>query len=64
MLKTWWLTFLVFHVLYYHDFQLYLMLSLRLQKLHRVLELNQSQWLKRCVEFNFQKRTEAEKSGD
>ena len=32
--------------------------------MHRLLEFNQFQWLKQYVEFNTQKRIEAEKNGD
>ena len=34
------------------------------KKIHRVLELNQSQWLKPYIEFNTHKRTEIEKNND
>ena len=37
-------------------------LGLKVNKVHRILESNQSQWLKRCIEFNTQKRREAEKN--
>ena len=43
--------------------QLYLRLGLKLKKIYRVLEFNQSQWLKQYVEFNTQKRIEAKKNG-
>ena len=37
---------------------------MKLKKIHRVFEFNQSQWLKPYVEFNTQKRIEAEKNSD
>ena len=49
------------YVLHYENLQLYLRLGLKLKKLHRVLELNHSQWLKPYIEFNTQKRIEAER---
>ena len=52
------------YVIHYENLQLYLRLGVKLKKLHHVLEFNQSQWLKQCVEFNTQKRIEAEKNGD
>ena len=35
-----------------------------IKKRHRILEFNQSQWLKPYIEFNAQKRMEAEKNND
>ena len=51
-------------MIHYENLQLYLRLGVKLKKLHHALEINQSQWLKQCVEFNTQKRIEAEKNGD
>ena len=51
------------YVIHYENLQLYLRLGLNL-KIYRVLEFNQSQWLKQYVEFNTQKRIEVEKNGD
>ena len=48
----------------YENFKLYLRLGLKLKKIYRILEFNQSEWLKQYVEFNIQKRIEAEANGD
>ena len=50
-------------MLHYENLRLYLRLGLKLKKIHRVLEFNQSQWLKPYTEFNVQKRIEAKRNG-
>ena len=49
------------YMLHYENLQLYLRLALKLKKIHRILEFNQPQWFKPNIEFNTQKRIEAEK---
>lgn len=44
------------YVLHYRHLQLYLELGLKLKKVRRVLEFNQSPWLKQYIEYNTNKR--------
>ena len=47
------------YVLHYRNLDIYTDLGLRITKVHRVLEFNQSAWLKQYIDFNIDKRTNA-----
>ena len=50
------------YVLHYRNLQLYTNLGLEVKKVHRVLEFNQSLWIKQYINFNTRKRTQAKTS--
>ena len=49
-------------MLHYRNLQLHTDLGLKVKEVHRVLEFNQSPWLKQYIDFNTQKRTQAKNS--
>ena len=47
------------YMLHYRNLQLYLDFGLKVKKVHRVLEFDQSPWLKQYIDFNTDKRKHA-----
>ena len=47
------------YVLHYRNIQLYLSLGMKLTKIHIVIKFKQSDWMKKYINFNTEKRTNA-----
>ena len=52
------------YIVHYRNLKYYLSIGLILKRVHRVLELKQSAWMKPYIDFNTQKRKEATNQAD
>ena len=47
------------YVVHYRNLELYLSLGMKLSKIHKVLEFKQSDWMKKYIDFNTEKKMNA-----
>ena len=52
------------HVVHYRNLQLYANLCMKIKKFHRVMQFQQSCWMKPYIDLNTEKRKEATMRGD
>ena len=52
------------YVLHYRNLQLYFSLEMKLTKTHRLPKFKQSDWMKKYIDFNTEKRTNAGNSSE
>ena len=50
------------YLLHYKNLQLYLSLGMKMTKLHKTIKFKQSDWMKKHIDFNTEKRTNAASS--